>query len=74
MSKKHAPISALFADDAKPLIGRLVLCDQDKEGLGYWATLVRIENSSKPFVCVLNNPANAQGAEPRWRWVVEYEL
>lgn len=71
MTKTAEPIYALFAKDATHLLGKKVLCAQEKEGLGYWATLVRIEESGTPFVCVLNNPQNAKKAESKWRWVVE---
>lgn len=45
MHTRPEPIEALFADDAKHLIGKAVLCAQRKEGLGYWATLVRFEET-----------------------------
>lgn len=75
MHTRPEPIEALFADDAKHLIGKAVLCAQRKEGLGYWATLVRIENTNKPFVCILNNHLNEEKQlESRWRWIVEDKI
>jgi hypothetical protein len=72
---RSEPIEALFADDAKHLIGKSVLCANDKEGLGYYATLIRIESGNKPFVCILNNHLNEEKQlESRWRWIVEDKI
>ena len=73
MKDTYEPIEALFANDAESLIGHRVLCAQDMDGLGYYATLVRIENSNRPFVCILENHLNEKKRlESTWRWVCGY--
>ena len=67
MKTTYEPIEALFAKDAESLIGHRVLCAQDRKGLGYYATLVRIEGGSRPFVCILENHLNEKKrSESNW--------
>lgn len=73
MKDTYEPIEALFANDAESLIGHRVLCAQDREGLGYYATLVRIDGGNRPFVCILENHLNEKKRlESNWRWVCGY--
>ena len=73
MKTNYEPIEALFAEEARSLIGHRVLCAHDRDNLGYYATLVRIESSSKPFVCILENHLNEKKRlESNWRWVCGY--
>jgi hypothetical protein len=51
---EHKAYHPIESQDAKHLIGEDIVCANQKEGLGYWATLEGVNTlSDHPYICRL---------------------
>lgn len=64
--KAYHPIER---ESATHLIGKDILCSNTREGLGYWATLIRIDFDSRfPYVCELSYNNRMKS----FKWIASY--